>query len=163
MANQCSVFMFRNMFPGNPDIHLTTEVGSPGFEGCLPQGQDWHAEWWRVPWLEILFVESQMWVLAISTLEITKKKKMVDVIFWHKEWYETREIFDYYIIEIAIQHLTFKSDRRYETMESEPGKLESPWPCLRRDLLTSSSWTLCWPKARSDDKCRRTWYNIAWV
>ena len=44
-------------------------------------------------------------------------------------------------------------------MKSERGKLESPWPCLRRDLLTSSSWTLCWPKARSDDKCRRTWYN----
>ena len=66
-------------------------------------------------------------------------------------------IFDsIHIIEIAIQHLTFKSDRRYETMESEQGKLESPWPCLRRDLLTSSSWTLCWPKARRDDKCRRT-------
>ena len=45
------------------------------------------------------------------------------------------------------------------SMESEQGKLESPWPCLRRDLLTSSSWTLCWPKARSDDKCWRTLYN----
>lgn len=106
------------------------------------------------------------WVVASSLAflkswgkDVSAERHSWNVLFFENGRFDFLILCDYYIIEIAIQHLRFKSDKRYETMESEQGKLESPWPCLRRDLLTSSSWTWCWPKARRDDKRRRTWYS----